>query len=78
MRFASYDTAEFYDEMLLPDGCGRPGSCLLKEKIEALPDGELLQRQEAAKNTKEELGISRAKTPSTESCFPLRLCASYS
>jgi uncharacterized circularly permuted ATP-grasp superfamily protein len=73
VRFASYDTAEFYDEMLLPDGCGRPGSCLLKEKIEALPDGELLQRQEAAERLLLQSGITfnvYGDNAATEKIFP--------
>ena len=45
MNLASYDTANFYDEMFLPDGSPRFGARLLKEKIESLPEGELLQRQ---------------------------------
>ena len=40
MNFASYDTAEFFDEMFLPDGCARFGARLLKERIESLPNGE--------------------------------------
>src|SRR5713226_8540254 len=73
VRFASYDTAEFYDEMLLPDGCARPGSCLLKEKIEALPDGELLQRQEAAERLLLQSGITfnvYGDNAATEKIFP--------
>ncbi|HUK39809.1 MAG TPA: circularly permuted type 2 ATP-grasp protein [Candidatus Acidoferrales bacterium] len=73
MRFASYDTAEFYDEMLLPDGCARPGSSLLKEKIEALADGELLQRQEAAERLLLQSGITfnvYGDTAATEKIFP--------
>ena len=45
MNFASYDTAEFYDEMFMPDGCARSGARLLKERIESLPDRELLLRR---------------------------------
>jgi uncharacterized circularly permuted ATP-grasp superfamily protein len=73
VRFASYDTAEFYDEMLLPDGCARPGSCLLKERIEALPDGELLQRQEAAERLLLQSGITfnvYGDNAATEKIFP--------
>src|SRR5262245_10240166 len=58
MNFASYDTAEFYDEMLLPDDCARSGARLLKERIELLPDGELLLRQEAAERLLLQSGIT--------------------
>jgi uncharacterized circularly permuted ATP-grasp superfamily protein len=58
MNFASYDTAEFYDEMFLPDGCARSGARLLKERIESLPDGDLLLRQEAAERLLLQSGIT--------------------
>ena len=45
MNFASYDTAAFFDEMFLPNGYARFGARLLKERIESLPNGELLLRQ---------------------------------
>jgi uncharacterized circularly permuted ATP-grasp superfamily protein len=58
MNFASYDTAEFYDEMFLPDGCACSGARLLKERIESLPDGDLLLRQEAAERLLLQSGIT--------------------
>jgi hypothetical protein len=39
---------EFFDEMLRADGSPRDGARLLKERNEALPEGELLARQAAA------------------------------
>ncbi len=73
MRFASYDTAEYYDEMLLSDGRARPGTCLLKEKIESLPDGELLKHQEAAERLLLQTGITfnvYGDSAATEKIFP--------
>src|SRR5262249_22647583 len=73
VRFAPYDTAKFYDEMLLADGRARPGTCLLKEKIESLPDGELLQHQEAAERLLLQSGITfnvYGDSAATEKIFP--------
>jgi uncharacterized circularly permuted ATP-grasp superfamily protein len=73
MKFAAYDTAAFYDEMLLPDGCPRPGAKLLKEQIESLPDGELLQRQQAAERLLLQSGITfnvYGDGAATEKIFP--------
>jgi uncharacterized circularly permuted ATP-grasp superfamily protein len=73
MKFAAYDTAAYYDEMLLPDGCPRPGAKLLKEQIESLPDGELLQRQQAAERLLLQSGITfnvYGDGAATEKIFP--------
>src|SRR4029453_19564533 len=73
MNFTSYDTAEFFDEMLLPDGCARPGARLLKERIESLPNGELLLRQEAAERLLLQSGITfnvYGDSAATEKIFP--------
>jgi uncharacterized circularly permuted ATP-grasp superfamily protein len=73
MNFASYDTAEFYDEMFLPDGCARSGARLLKERIESLPNGELLLRQEAAERLLLQSGITfnvYGDNAATEKIFP--------
>ena len=73
MRFVSYDTAHFYDEMLLPDGCARQGTRLLKEKIESLPDGDLLQHQDAAERLLLQTGITfnvYGDNAATEKIFP--------
>jgi uncharacterized circularly permuted ATP-grasp superfamily protein len=58
MKFAAYDTAAFYDEMFLPDGEARAGTSLLKEKIDSLPEGELMQRQQAAERLLLQSGIT--------------------
>ena len=73
MKFPSYDTAEFYDEMFLPDGCARLGAGVLKERIESLPDGELLLRQEAAERLLLQSGITfnvYGDNAATEKIFP--------
>jgi uncharacterized circularly permuted ATP-grasp superfamily protein len=73
MKFPSYDTAEFYDEMFLPDGCARLGTGVLKERIESLPDGELLLRQEAAERLLLQSGITfnvYGDNAATEKIFP--------
>src|SRR5215831_6770532 len=73
MNFASYDTAEFFDEMFLPNGCARFGARLLKERIESLPNGELLLRQEAAERLLLQSGITfnvYGDSAATEKIFP--------
>ena len=76
MNFASYDTSEFFDEMFLPDGCARLGAHLLKERIESLPNGELLLRQEAAERHCCRCGITfnvYGDSAGTERIFPFDL-----
>jgi uncharacterized circularly permuted ATP-grasp superfamily protein len=58
MQLVSYDTAEFYDEMFHHDGHPRAGAAPLMQKIESLPEGELLRRQSAAEQTLLNLGIT--------------------
>ena len=58
MQFASYETADFFDEMLKADGTPRECARLLKERIEALPDGELLGHQAAAERLLLQNGIT--------------------
>ncbi len=73
MNFESYDPGGFYDEMLLPDGSPRPGATLLKEKLESLPDGELLRHQDAAERTLLQSGITfnvYGDSAATEKIFP--------
>ncbi len=73
MNFARYDTGEFYDEMLLGDGDARFGARVLKERIESLPDGELLLRQEAAERLLLQSGITfnvYGDSAATEKIFP--------
>ena len=73
MTFTAYDTAGFYDEMLTADGQPRAGAALLVQRLAALPEGELLQRQRAAEQALLQLGITfnvYGETSGTERIFP--------
>ena len=73
MQFAAYQTASFHDEMFLADGAPRGGARLLKERIESLPDGELLARQAAAERLLLQSGITfnvYNDSAATEKIFP--------
>ena len=48
MKFAGYQSDDFYDEMFLDDGTPRPEARLLIERIEGMADGELERRHAAA------------------------------
>ncbi len=60
MRFEGYQTEQFYDELMEPDGSPRPGARLLVERIEGLPPGDLLRRQRAAEAALMNMGITFA------------------
>lgn len=71
--FQKYNLGGFYDEMVSADGRPRSGSALLMEKIEALPEGTLKQRQEAAERAFFQLGITfnvYGANAGTEKIFP--------
>jgi uncharacterized circularly permuted ATP-grasp superfamily protein len=73
MQFAAYENASFYDEMFLADGTARSGALLLQQRIEALPDGELLARQAAAERLLLQNGITfnvYSDSAATEKIFP--------
>jgi uncharacterized circularly permuted ATP-grasp superfamily protein len=73
MQFATYETANFYDEMFLADGSPRSGAQLLQERIASLPDGELLARQAAAERLLLQNGITfnvYSDSAATEKIFP--------
>jgi len=73
MKFDAYDTGGFYDEMISADGSPRPGTELLKEKIEALSLGELAQRQQAAELALMQMGVTfnvYGNEAATEKIFP--------
>jgi len=73
MQFATYETANFYDEMFLADGSPRSGAQLLQERIASLPDGELLARQAAAERLLLQNGITfnvYTDSAATEKIFP--------
>jgi uncharacterized circularly permuted ATP-grasp superfamily protein len=56
--FAVYDPGDFYDELVDPNGMPRPGARLLVEKIESLPEGDLILRQKAAEAMLLKMGIT--------------------
>ena len=73
MQFSSYECEDFFDEMFLPDGTPRAGALLVKERIESLPDGELLARQAAAERLLLQNGITfnvYSDNAATEKIFP--------
>ena len=73
MTFESYDTETFYDEMFLPDGSPRPEARRLVERIEALPNGELVRRHQAAERSLLYTGITftvYGDEAGTERIFP--------
>ena len=60
LHFRDYETAGFYDELIDENGRPRPGAELLLRRIEELPDGELLQRQQTAERSLFRMGITFA------------------
>src|SRR5437870_1348285 len=73
MQIATYENANFYDEMFLANGTPRSGALLLQQRIEALPDGELLARQAAAERLLLQNGITfnvYSDSAATEKIFP--------
>jgi uncharacterized circularly permuted ATP-grasp superfamily protein len=58
MDFRDYDTQGFYDELFEDGGKPRQGSRLLVERIESLPEGEVLRRQHAAEQALLRAGIT--------------------
>ncbi len=73
MDFKSYQPDAFYDELFQGPGQPRAGAGLLVDRIEALPDGELTRRQQAAEAALMNLGITFAvygDQQGTEKIFP--------
>jgi uncharacterized circularly permuted ATP-grasp superfamily protein len=73
MRFNGYQTGEFFDEMFEEPSRPRPGGKFLAERIESLPDGELLRRQQAAERALLHMGITfnvYGDNAGTERIFP--------
>ena len=60
MTFDGYDTGGFHDEMFLPDGTPRPEARALVDRINGLPEGELLRRHQAAERALLNTGITFA------------------
>ena len=73
MHFQGYSTDDFYDELFASDGTPRPGVEVLIRKIDSLPEGELLRRQDAAEQAIFDLGITftvYGHEDGTEKIFP--------
>ena len=76
MRFSQYDTNGFFDEMFEADGQPRAAARALVQFIEALPEGELLRRQQAAERALLNMGITfnvYGEAEGTERIFPFDL-----
>ena len=76
MRFSPYDTNGFFDEMFEADGQPRAAARALVQFIEALPEGELLRRQQSAERALLNMGITfnvYGDSAGTEKIFPFDL-----
>ncbi|CAN1209024.1 circularly permuted type 2 ATP-grasp protein [Tumidithrix helvetica PCC 7403] len=58
MQITNYDPGDFYDELFIAAGQPRPEATQLVEKINALNEGELIQRQQAASLALFKLGVT--------------------
>ncbi len=58
MDFSSYETDDFYDEIITPENEPRPSARKLVEKIHSLLDGEIERRQRSAEATLFDMGIT--------------------
>jgi uncharacterized circularly permuted ATP-grasp superfamily protein len=73
VKFNQYTTDGFYDELFFDDGTPRPDARPLVERIEALSDGELAQRHQAAERALLRMGITfnvYGDDTTTERIFP--------
>jgi uncharacterized circularly permuted ATP-grasp superfamily protein len=76
MRFASYETGGFFDEMFEANQEARPAAKALSVLIDTLPEGELLRRQQSAERALLHLGITfnvYGDRAGTERIFPFDL-----
>ena len=58
MKFCGYDTGDYFDEMFGENGQPRAAARPLARNIESLPDGELVNRQQAADQALIQMGIT--------------------
>src|SRR5882757_4929253 len=58
MKFRDYETDGFFDEMIGNDGLPRASVRHLAHNLEALPDGELIRRQQSADRALVQMGIT--------------------
>jgi len=73
LNFDQYDTENFYDELMLSEGKARPGSEILVQRLNSLPDGEIAARQKAAEAAMYNMGITftvYGNDEGTEKIFP--------
>lgn len=73
LDFKKYDTQSFYDELIDSSGVPRSGARILVERIESLPDGDILARQKAAESAMYNMGITftvYGSDEGTEKIFP--------
>jgi uncharacterized circularly permuted ATP-grasp superfamily protein len=76
VRFSSYQTGEFYDEMFESEGRPRPHAQLLIDTIEGLSDGQLLRYQRSVDRLLLQMGITfnvYGDEAGTEKIFPFDL-----
>jgi uncharacterized circularly permuted ATP-grasp superfamily protein len=66
VNFSNYDTQGFYDELFDQDNVPRPGAKLLIEKIESLPENDLMLKQRSAETALLQLGNTFAVYGSEE------------
>lgn len=58
MKFRDYNLGGFFDEMIGENGRPRAAVCHLARNLEALPDGELIRRQQSADRALVQMGIT--------------------
>jgi len=58
MNFNGYDTEGFYDELFEGPGRPRRGTSILINKLESLPEGDILRRQKAAEAALFNMGVT--------------------
>ena len=73
LNFNSYETENFFDELIQSPGVPRPGAKILVERIESLKDGDILSRQRAAETAMYNMGVTftvYGSDEGTEKIFP--------
>ncbi len=76
MDFSRYEVGDFFDELFEAPGRPRPAARLLVERLQALPEGELEYRQQAAEQALLKAGITfnvYGAEGGTERIFPFDL-----
>src|SRR5256885_13677386 len=58
MKFCGYEIGDYFDEMIGENGQPRAATRPLARSIESLPDGELVNRQQAADQALIQMGIT--------------------